>query len=103
MGNGLKRAVAAARRTREFQIADLVLPDGWTAQPYDRNDKDRIVLRHANGFMTLDMEARLFRSGISALGKPQGPAKKPMGRGWQQSLANAAVKWLSDVWEADRG
>lgn len=73
--------------------AKLSLPAGWSID-VDGYGRGHDVLTSPNRYMaTIDWERRCFRSGISISGKAVNK-KKYAGRGWKQSLLDAAVKWL---------
>lgn len=104
---------------------DLRIPDGWTLEPFARQPDYALLSTPSPGryIATIDFRARGIRSGYSISGKfvgeewsrastarasskrarqPRGskPSTTPMkysGRGWKQTLVEAAIAHLQEV------
>jgi hypothetical protein len=74
----------------------FTIPDGWAQESIDRFDG--VLIQTPERLMaTVDFTERCFRVGYSVSGRADGPVEKPFGRGWKQSLVNAAVARLEEV------
>jgi hypothetical protein len=82
---------------------ESLLPAGWTAEAYPIAHHVVINRPHeiGGGFVTLNLEKRMFALGVGAVHKfPAGFAAKTYGgRGWQKNLVDDAVATLNKAWE----
>ncbi len=89
-------------------MKDVVIPDGWTLEPYSPTSKDLYVLHTPEPMRymaTVDFQKRNVRSGMSTIGRCVGAKQvrgmwvelKFGGRGWKQKLVDLAIKHLREV------
>ena len=83
---------------------DLRIPDGWTLKPFARQPDYALLSTPSPGryMATIDFRARGIRFGYSISGKFVGEEwnkrrTKPSGRGWKQTLVDAAIAHLQEV------
>ena len=79
----------------------MILPAGWKEEKYD-DEPSLITLKHESyGYVTIDMEKRLFCIGR---GLPRAHRSTPnanySGRGWQQRIVADSIGYLSGIWNA---
>lgn len=78
------------------------IPSGWTAEWYFTDEFRYVVIACPSNitntwgyFVTVDLEDRCFRSGMSASGPKAGPkGNRLRGHGWRKRLVEQAVRHL---------
>lgn len=90
--------------TGESSFAGLIIPEGWTLEPLERQPDHALVSTPAPSrySVTLDLKLRGFRGGYSTIGRLVGEEwnkkrKKYGGRGWKQQLVDDAVASLQGL------
>lgn len=77
---------------------DGELPEGWEAKEVRFNGLEYIEVGHlSRGFVTIDVERRALRPGLSTTGPTISTGTVYLGRGWRDRLWADAVKQLVDL------
>lgn len=94
------------------QLHDVVIPDGWTFEPYSKESRglESYFVLCTSGVRyacTIDFDKRCIRTGYSTSGTPLDwkydkkrgyhVTPKYVGRGWKQQLVDRAIAHLREV------
>ncbi|MBA9846780.1 hypothetical protein [Ralstonia pickettii] len=70
------------------------LPDGWVAEQHPSFPDVAVLTRPNGGFVSIDLQKRIFSLGYCRPHFPMNGAAAYEGRGWKSRIVADAVAWL---------
>lgn len=83
------------KRSKYPQPIASGLPEGWTLEA-TRPERYHVIAAPRIGYVTLDLDERVFRSGVTYRDRPVSTVKYT-GRDWYQRMVDDAVAWLEEL------
>jgi hypothetical protein len=77
------------------KLCSVKMPLGWLCQPWHGRGVYAIsTVSGSGGAVTVDLDRREYRPGMTIFGGPLNTKRRYAGRGWKQAIVNDAMEWL---------